>query len=457
MAGLSTILAEFVHAPPIMPEVVRAAGRRSLLNMVGTAIGGSNEAAIQKLVAMLPAFSGPETASIIGRTERADMLWAAYINAASANIFDYDDTHIPTVIHPAAPVAPAVLALAETLAAEGRPVSGGALIEAFVLGAEITCRLGNALHPDHYARGWHITSTCGAFGAALAASRLLRLSPSQLVDALGHALAQATGSVETLGTMSKSLSVGQAARAGLMSALLAARGYTGPDAPLEGARGFLALHSDNPDFSALTDDLGTRWEILKNTFKPYPCGVVLNPVIEACLALHMEGNFKADEIASITLTGHPLLRQRTDRPDVSTGRLAQVSAQHAVAVSLLWGRADLEAFSDSAVGNPELKAVARKLSFLDDPSFTFEAAEVCLLLQDGRKLVRKIDAAKGGLEYPMSEADLAAKFRTQIVWRGIELDGDALIASLGAIENAADGASFLALARADTTNKGREI
>lgn len=457
MAGLSTVLAEFVHSPPAMPEALRAAGRRSLLNMVGTAIGGSNEAAIEKLVALLPAFSGPQTASIIGRTERADMLWAAYINAASANIFDYDDTHIPTVIHPSAPVAPAVLALAETMAAEGRPVSGQALVEAFILGAEVTCRLGNALHPVHYARGWHITSTCGAFGAALAAGKLLQLSPSQLVDALGHALAQAAGSVETLGTMSKSLSVGQAARAGLMSALLAAKGYTGPDAPLEGLRGFLALHADNPDLSALTGELGSRWEILKNTFKPYPCGVVLNPVIEACLQLHAEDDIDADAIVSITLTGHPLLRQRTDRPDVSTGRLAQVSAQHAVAVSLLWGRADLDAFSDHAVRDAKLKALARKLTFLDDPSFTFEAAEVCLLLEGGRKLVRKIEAAKGGLDHPMTNADLAAKFRAQIGWRGIELDSNALIASLETIENAADGTAFLAMTRDIHNDKGRAI
>ncbi|PQZ50772.1 MmgE/PrpD family protein [Ochrobactrum sp. MYb15] len=455
MIALSATIAEFVHSPPVLPDSVCAAGRRSLLNMVGTAIGGSNEAAIRKLVAMLPAFSGPATASLIGRSERADMLWAAYINAASANIFDFDDTHVPTVIHPSAPVAPAVLALAETLAAEGKPVTGSELIEAFVLGAEVTCRLGNALHPVHYARGWHITSTCGAFGAALAAGRLLRLSPAQLVDALGHALAQGAGSVETLGTMSKSLSVGQAARAGLMSAFLAAKGYTGPAAPLEGPRGFLALHLDAPDFATLTDGLGSRWEILKNTFKPYPCGVVLNPVIEACLALHAQGDFSVDAIASIRLTGHPLLRQRTDRPNVTTGRLSQVSAQHAVAVSLLWGRADLEAFSDQAVQDPQLKDLASKLSFVDDLSFTFEAAEVCLSLNDGRKLVSRIDAAKGGLDHPMTDADLAVKFRAQIGWRGIDLDADELITSLEAIEDAADGAAFLAMTRDTTDMNGR--
>ncbi|MDT4844633.1 MmgE/PrpD family protein [compost metagenome] len=249
--------------------------------------------------------------------------------------------------------------------------------------------------------------------------------------------------------------MGQAARAGLMSAFLAAKGYTGPAAPLEGPRGFLALHLDAPDFATLTDGLGSRWEILKNTFKPYPCGVVLNPVIEACLALHAQGDFSVDAIASIRLTGHPLLRQRTDRPNVTTGRLSQVSAQHAVAVSLLWGRADLEAFSDHAVQDPQLKDLASKLSFVDDLSFTFEAAEVCLSLNDRRKLVRRIDAAKGGLDHPMTDADLAVKFRAQIGWRGIDLDADELITSLEAIEDAADGAAFLAMTRDTTDMNGR--
>jgi 2-methylcitrate dehydratase PrpD len=449
------MIAAFVDMPPMLPDAVRAAGRRSLLNMVGTAIGGADEAATNKLVALLPAFSGPATASLIGRQERADMLWAAYINAASANIFDYDDTHMPTVIHPTAPVASAVLALAETMAGEGQAVSGQALIEALILGAEITCRLGNAVHPAHYERGWHITSTCGTFGAALAAGKLLKLSPAQLRDALGHALAQAAGSVETLGTMSKSLSVGQAARAGLMSALLARQGYTGPEFPLEGTRGFLGLYCDGAERQALTAGLGHEWTILNNTFKPYPCGVVLNPVIEACLALRAEAEFSVEAIATIHLTGHPLLRQRTDRPHVTSGRFAQVSAQHAVAVSLLWGKADLSAFSDRAAQDPQLKALAGKLSFTDDVSFTVEAAEVCVLMKDGRRLVRRIEAARGGLDYPLSDPELAAKMRGQIGFRGIALDEEALIAALGAIETSADATGFLALTRQAPSKNGR--
>ena len=435
-------LSRFATDPPPLPKEVRAAGRRSLLNMVGSAIGGGGEAAIGHLAALLPAFGGPATCTLIGRRERADALWAAYVNGAAANIFDYDDTHIPTVIHPSAPVGAAVLALAER-----QPVSGAALLEAFVLGVEATCRLGLALHPGHYARGWHITSTCGAFGAALACGRLLGLTAGQMTDALGHALEQNGGSVETLGTMSKSLSVGQAARAGLMGALLAEQGFTGPAAPLSGPRGFLALHSDAPDLAALTGDLGTRWEILNNTFKPYPCGVVLNPVLEACLALHAAGI--GTEIAAVDLTGHPLLRQRTDRPGVTSGRLSQVSAQHGAAVALLKGRADLWAFSDAAVALPEVRALGRRLRFHDDPALPLDSAGVQVTLADGRVLSHRVDAARGGLTHPMTDADLAQKLRGQIAFRGLPLDAPALIHALTEIESAPDAAAFLSLTRAE--------
>lgn len=440
-------LAEFGGGALSLPVDVRSAGRRSLLNMTGTAIGGSGEPAIDKLVELLPDFSGPATATLIGRSERADMLWAAYVNAASANIFDFDDTHIPTVIHPSAPVAPALLALAEIRAAQGRPVSGRALLEAFVVGVEITCRLGLAAGASHYTRGWHITSTCGIFGAALASGRLLGLDQAALLDAVGNALAQGAGSVETLGTMSKSLSVGQAARGGLMAALLAERGYRGPERPLTGSRGFFALYCDDAEPARLVEGLGSRWEILNNTFKPYPCGVVLNPVIEACLELHAEDGFHPQDIVEVELTGHPLLRQRTDRPNVTSGRLAQVSAQHAVAVSLLRGRADLSAFSDECVSDLELQAFGEKLRFRDDPGFALEGAKLRLRLAGGGEIVRRIESAKGGLQRPLTDAELGAKLRAQIEWRGSDLSADSLISAISTIEAAEDGAAFLYLTR----------
>jgi len=273
-----------------IPDRVKHEAKRSILNGFATALGGCREPAIDKSLAALGRFAAGRDCGLIGRGERADMLLAAFVNAMSANIFDFDDTHPATIIHPTAPVSPALFAHAETARCDG-----AALLRAFILGGEIECRLGNAVSPYHYARGWHITSTCGVFGAAVGVGALLDLDAAQFGWALANASVQAAGLVETLGTMSKSISVGNAARNGIVSALLAAEGFSGPAAPLEGARGFLPVYADALRLEALVGGLGEVWEIGKNTYKPYPVGVVLNPVMEACLNLHRAGTVAIED------------------------------------------------------------------------------------------------------------------------------------------------------------------
>ena len=209
-------LAEFVAASrwDDIPDAVRREGVRSLLNFVGGALGGCRDEAVNLAVRVLAPCFGPPQATIIGRSERADALNAAFLNAVSANVLEYDDTHLATVIHPAAPVAPGLFALAEQ-----RRVSGAALVHALILGIEAECRIGLGVMPTHYRRGWHITATCGIFGAAAAAGKLLGLDNRHMAWALGHAATQSAGLVESLGSMSKSIGVGNAARNGLAAAL----------------------------------------------------------------------------------------------------------------------------------------------------------------------------------------------------------------------------------------------
>ena len=214
-AGLSRRLAAFVHRSrwEDVPEPVRAHAMRAVFNGFGTALGGSSDQAVLRLTKSLAPFSAGENATVIGHTQRRDALTAAFLNAAAINVFDFDDTHAGTIIHPTAPVAPVVLALAET-----RPVSGAELLHAFTLGVDVACRIGNAVSPSHYDRGWHITSTCGIFGAAVAAAKLLKLGENEILWALGNASAQVSGLVETLGFMAKSTGVGNAARGDAVSA-----------------------------------------------------------------------------------------------------------------------------------------------------------------------------------------------------------------------------------------------
>ena len=205
---------------------------------------------------------------------------ASFLNAVSANLLDFDDTHLDTIIHPAAPVAAPVLALAQA-----RGFSGRAVLTAFILGVEIECRVGNAVSPGHYARGWHITSTCGVFGAAAACAKLLELSADQIANAIGIAASQSAGIVENLPSAAKNVSVGNAARNGLFAALLAAEGYSASPRAIEGPLGWARAMGDEPDMARLTGGLGKTWEIAKNTYKPYPAGIVFHAVIDACFNL----------------------------------------------------------------------------------------------------------------------------------------------------------------------------
>ncbi len=252
-SGVTDALARFVVETrwEDVPERVRHEAKRSILNFFGTALAGCRQEPVEILLRSLAEFSPARQATVIGRTERLDALGAAFLNAASGNVLDFDDTHLRTVIHPTAPAAPALLALAEL-----RRISGRDLLLAFVLGVEIECRIGNAISPGHYTRGWHITSTCGPFGAAAAAGRLMGLDARRMVSALGTAATQSSGLVECVGTPAKSISVGNAARNGLWAALLAEQGLAGPAAPLEGRQGYFAAMGEATDWRALSDGLG---------------------------------------------------------------------------------------------------------------------------------------------------------------------------------------------------------
>ena len=169
--------------------------------------------------------------------------------------------------------------------AQARGFSGRAVLTAFILGVEVECRVGNAVSPGHYARGWHITSTCGVFGAAAACARLLGLSADQIANAIGIAASQSAGIVENLPSAAKNVSVGNAARNGLFAALLAAEGYSASPRAIEGPLGWARAMGDEPDIGRLTGGLGKTWEIAKNTYKPYPAGIVFHAVIDACFNL----------------------------------------------------------------------------------------------------------------------------------------------------------------------------
>jgi 2-methylcitrate dehydratase PrpD len=344
--GLTRHLAEFIVSTRFddIPETVRHEAKRTLLNWIGCAVGGSYDDTVSNVVAALSPFSGSGQGILFGRTERMDLLNAALVNGISSHVLDFDDTHPETTIHPAAPVAPAIFALAGH-----RPVSGRDLLLALVIGVEIECRIGRAVAPAHYDAGWHITGTAGVFGSAAAAGKLLGLNEQQMSWAIGLAAAQPVGLVEMFGSMAKSYHPGRSAQNGLTAALLADRNFTASEQGLEGKFGWFNVLAGERSFTALTDK---SWQILKNTYKPFPCGLVLHPAVDGCLQLCRRERIMPQVIDRVDVAVHPRVMQVAAIREPKTGLEGKFSIYHAAAVALVEGIAGERQFSDIVVLAP---------------------------------------------------------------------------------------------------------
>ena len=424
-----------------LPEALRHEGRRSILNHIGCALGVARDPAVVTALEIMRESSGKAVASVYGQREKLGVMEAAFVNAIASNLLDYDDTHLRTVIHPSAPVAPAVFALAEETGATGAEV-----LHAFLLGGEVACRIGNAVSPGHYARGWHITASTGVFGAAAAAARLLRLSAEQTADALGIAASQSGSIVENLATAAKNIGVGNAARNGILAARFAARGYRAAPLSIEGPLGWARAMGDEAQVKEITEGLGQRWEIARNTYKPYAAGIVFHAVIDACLELRETLGAMVAQIARVTVAGDALLLARGDRV-VRNERDTRVSIHHCAAIALALGRADVADFEMPAVQDAELAALRAKVVAECDASLPRGAARVTIALANGSTHQAYVEHPRGSAERPLSDAELAAKYRANAVLGGMTSDVQAQIAALWALDQAPSTAPLMALLR----------
>ena len=348
-------------------------------------------------------------ATVLGRSERVDMASAALVNGITSHTFDFDDTHLKTIIHPAGPVASAVLALAEQRGAPGRDV-----IDALVLGIDVACRVGNTMYPDHYDRGWHITGSTGMLGAAAGCARLLRLDEQQTAMALGIAASQPVGLREQFGTMTKPFHPGAAARAGLTSALLARHGFTASPRALEAPRGFMQVSSDKRAWNEVTDELGERFEISFNTYKPFACGIVIHPSIDACVQLREQG-----------VTPEQVRAHRAARALPGAGAHGQEGAARRLAGQVqrlprLRRRADLRPRRRGGILRRGRERPARRGAARQGPGdgrrLHRRSRRRChAVLVDGRRVHVRVDHAIGSLERPLSDKQLEAKFHALVV------------------------------------------
>lgn len=390
-----------------LPAPVVHEARRAMVNWAGCAVGASAHPTTENAWRALRAYAGREQATLLGRAERTDGLTAALINGIASHVLDFDDTHPDVFVHPSGPVASALLALAEE-----RHAPGEEFLAAFVAGVEVECRIARAVMPAHYEIGWHLTGTAGIFGAAAACARLLRLDERRTAWALGLAATQASGLREMFGSMAKSFHPGGAARNGLASALMAAEGFTAAESAIEGKRGFAHVLSTTVELAQCTDGLGRRYELLRNTYKPYACGLVIHPSIDAGVRLRAGGLVPAD-LERLELVVHPMVMELTAKTTPRTGLEGKFSVFHATAAALIDGAGGEAQFSDARVNDPVVVALRGRIHARADASIPLEGVRATAHLRDGKRREMSIDHCLGSIERPMSDAQLDEKYRAQ--------------------------------------------
>jgi 2-methylcitrate dehydratase PrpD len=428
-----------------IPANVRAEGVRTFVNWLGCAVGGASHETVDKALDAVRMFSGQQHAQLLGRADRLDELHAAFLNGISSHVLDYDDTHLKTIIHPAGPVASAILAVGET-----RAISGRDFLTALIAGVEVECRIGNSVYPEHYDRGWHITGTAGVFGAAAATGKLLGLDRQQMSWAFGIAATQSSGLREMFGTMCKSFHPGRAAQNGAMAAFLAKAGFDSSERAIEAPRGWANVLSTKQDYSEIVDGLGETWEAGLNTYKPYACGIVIHPAIDGCQQLRRRLGERVADIAAVSLRTHPLVLELTGKTAPQTGLEGKFSVFHAAATALLRGDGSPTAFTDEAVHDPAIMALRDKVKATTDTSVKEHAAHIKVTMTNGEVIDLHVPHAIGSLERPLSDAAITEKFANQSVPVIGERATRDLIANGWALETTADVAAIARAAAATT-------
>ncbi|NUB45021.1 MmgE/PrpD family protein [Fertoebacter nigrum] len=403
LGAVTAAMADFIDNATYenLPPVVVHEARRALVSFVGTCFAGARDPAIERIFRVLQANAAPPSFSLIGRAEKTGLSEAIFLNAASANVLDFDDTHLPTLAHLGAPIWAVVLALCEQ-----RRISGREAILAFLLGAETACRLGAILGREHYDRGWHVTTTTGVIGAAVAAARLAALDRQSMVWAIGIAANQAAGLCRNLGSNAKSLAVGGAARDGYLAAVFAEAGIDASGAALDGPRGLIRVMSSSFMTDIAPEDLGTRWEFLGNSHKRYPLCAQLTALVEASLSLRAAPGFHVEGLHELTVSVPAALCRIADRPAPRTGRDCALSIQHAVAVTLLYGSPGLAAFGDDAASDPAIVALRAKIRVTAMGDALATAMTLVADTLDGRRHLA-VGSEPGA--QPMSDDDLTGK------------------------------------------------
>jgi 2-methylcitrate dehydratase PrpD len=356
-------------------------------------------------------FFGPPQATVLGRSVRCDALHASLLNGTAGAAYSFFDKYYDALLHPSGPVLAAILAISERTS-----VSGADFLAAFAVGIEVACRLTACVTtpPANGSIAWSQTGiACGA-GAALAAGKLLHLDREQMSWALGIAISEASGTRICHGSMSAALIFGHAAQTGIRAAILAQRGFTGPDQAIEGRFGFASTFAETAHVRAITAGLGQKFELSRNTYKPYPCGILIHPSIDAVLLARSDRNFVLEDVARIFLSVSTGAAALTSRANPKDDLEAKFSIQHWAAAAAVRGKAGIAEGAAAAVSDAAIRRLRSVVEVSSDDNLSNQSARLQIHLKSGTIVERVVEHNVGSVENPMTDEQLEEKFVDQV-------------------------------------------
>lgn len=403
---IATFVSNF-DALTVKPEL-RHVVARALYDTIMCAVAGAREPASILSLKYARGHTGPRMATVWVTGESLSVEMAALVNGTTGHALDFDDVSSPLRGHPTVAIIPALLALGESIGAQGREV-----IDAYIVGFEVTLRLARAFVDDHYAKGWHSTASIATLGATAACARLLKLSHTQTVHALGIAVSQIAGTRQNFGTMSKPFQAGQANAVALRSVGLAELGFDASVHALDGKQGYAALYADAMDLHEKLDQLGASPLELERSgieIKKYPLCYATHRTIDGVLDILKEQSCRLEEIDRVDITTNYRATVPLIYSHPKTGLEGKFSMQYAVTAALLDGAVLLSSFEDAAVQRPQVQGFLSKVQVSEGAPPMFPRwAQVRLLLSDGRVIEKRIDKLRGSTEFPLSDEALIEK------------------------------------------------
>jgi len=396
-----------------MPGEGISIAKEAMLDCLGCAFVGAAQPIGEIMAGYVREVEGKPVASVIGKGLRTSPPQAALANGIMAHAEDFDDMNLSIMGHPSAPMFPAALAAAEYCGSSGRQ-----LIEAYIVGFEVETRVGLTMDFGHYNRGWHATATLGVLGAAAASAKIFGLNEEQTRMTLGLAASQAAGVRQNFGTMTKPFHAGNAARGGVLAAMLVRRGFTADLNILETPLGFCTVfRGDVPPeqikMEKIVAGLGKEYELsrTKIAFKPYPSCGETHSGIEISLALAQEHDINPDDVERIDCAFNDTMNSVTLHHNPTTGMEGKFSIEYCIARALLDRKVTLDDFTDERVNQTAVKKLMPKLVRHVDMSVPMIGTILTIRLKDGREFTMRVDKSKGWPENPMTHAELIGKYR----------------------------------------------